>query len=632
MRGESADGDRWTRWAHAVAEIGRVGSGDDADHVLDLIAERTTQLSGYDCCVVLQLDPESRSLHCVAASGVDRREIGVLEPVGRRSPADVDGGLPAGTTLRAFREGRTVEIPEAGLAADPDAVPEQVPTVGAESPASIAVPLMADGSPTGVLCCYGRGPVSVDGSRASVLEAIAGQASSAIVTARLRSTVRSTLVQLEEKEQDLTRRQAMLEKSERLHHQLMRTVLAGHGLDDIVAGMANALQAPLALVDTEGYVLARADHSGMSAQPLPDARRAPVSAVVANQHFRRRVTGVRADGDEAGPDGEFWLCPVLVEGEPTAWLWVRAPLAALGPIEAQAVERGAMAMAMALLKRRTALEVELRLARDVLTALVTDEGEHQPDDLLELSRNLGHDLSRPNQLIVAALTGLGPVPCGSDVAGQRIISAALRTVDGIAPKPLVGLAQGLGVIVLPVESSSPRSPSAVAEAWRSALEHQSPAAVAHVVVTEPCDRPPEFSPAFTLARSTLRLAALASSRGGVVDLGEFGLYSVLLRCSDPAPLLQFASRRLAAVREYDERRGTDLMRTLRAYLKHGGRTSEVGADLMVHGNTVLNRVTRLEELLGADLASPQTGLEMQLALMVSDVSAAMSPERPSTTS
>jgi DNA-binding PucR family transcriptional regulator len=70
---------------------------------------------------------------------------------------------------------------------------------------------------------------------------------------------------------------------------------------------------------------------------------------------------------------------------------------------------------------------------------------------------------------------------------------------------------------------------------------------------------------------------------------------------------------------HDDRRGGDLVATLRLWLNVGCSTPEAAAALVVHPNTIGYRLARIEQLTGRSLRQPETRLELQLALTVRDV-------------
>lgn len=76
----------------------------------------------------------------------------------------------------------------------------------------------------------------------------------------------------------------------------------------------------------------------------------------------------------------------------------------------------------------------------------------------------------------------------------------------------------------------------------------------------------------------------------------------------------FVRDTLGPVLDYDEARGTELLRTLDAYFACGGNLTRAKECLHVHVNTVSQRLERIGVLLGDDWQSPDRALELQLAL------------------
>ena len=83
---------------------------------------------------------------------------------------------------------------------------------------------------------------------------------------------------------------------------------------------------------------------------------------------------------------------------------------------------------------------------------------------------------------------------------------------------------------------------------------------------------------------------------------------------DRADLDAFVRQTLGPVLGYDERRGTELVATLRAYFANGSQLARTKDVLHVHVNTVVQRLERVASLLGEDWQAPDRALEIQLAL------------------
>ena len=76
----------------------------------------------------------------------------------------------------------------------------------------------------------------------------------------------------------------------------------------------------------------------------------------------------------------------------------------------------------------------------------------------------------------------------------------------------------------------------------------------------------------------------------------------------------FAQAMLSPLLDYDARHGSDLVRTLRAFLDSGCAWQQAAGDLHVHVNTLRYRVGRIEALTQRDLASMRDRVDFFLAL------------------
>ena len=95
-----------------------------------------------------------------------------------------------------------------------------------------------------------------------------------------------------------------------------------------------------------------------------------------------------------------------------------------------------------------------------------------------------------------------------------------------------------------------------------------------------------------------RVTTLAQSRTSVL-LGE--VMDLLASRADTDDL---QDPRLRAVVDYDAAHDSELVETLRAYLRAGMNVTEAAAALNVHQNTLRYRVDRAQRISGLDLSDP----------------------------
>ncbi|MAS34631.1 MAG: hypothetical protein CL610_11535 [Anaerolineaceae bacterium] len=99
-------------------------------------------------------------------------------------------------------------------------------------------------------------------------------------------------------------------------------------------------------------------------------------------------------------------------------------------------------------------------------------------------------------------------------------------------------------------------------------------------------------------------------------IGDLGVYQLILSLSDREKLLEFCDRTLGPLMEYDHRQHADLIKTLEAFFACHGNLSQTAEMLIVHRNTLLYRMNRINEIAQIDLNRPETRLALHLALTV----------------
>jgi sugar diacid utilization regulator len=116
------------------------------------------------------------------------------------------------------------------------------------------------------------------------------------------------------------------------------------------------------------------------------------------------------------------------------------------------------------------------------------------------------------------------------------------------------------------------------------------------------------------ARHARKLAEVAPGRTTVVAADDVASHLLLL-AAVPEDLRQsFRSRVLGPVLEYDAAHRSELVHTLRVFLRHSGSWTQTAADLHVHVNTLRYRISRVAELTGRDLSLFPDRVDLYLAL------------------
>jgi PucR family transcriptional regulator, purine catabolism regulatory protein len=112
------------------------------------------------------------------------------------------------------------------------------------------------------------------------------------------------------------------------------------------------------------------------------------------------------------------------------------------------------------------------------------------------------------------------------------------------------------------------------------------------------------------ASEAASMADLSAGRSRALHIDELGMLRILSMATGTSGFTEHATRLLAPLAVADD---GQLLRTLAVYLESESSTSSTATQLGVHRNTVAQRISRAEQLLGVNLLHPDERLAIQLA-------------------
>ncbi len=431
--------------------------------------------------------------------------------------------------------------------------------------AILGVPLAIGPKVLGVLFASDRAAREFSADEVALLSSLADHAAIALDSANLLDQTRRAVAELNEAN-------ATMERAEDAHDRLTDLVLRGGDLPDVADAVAAVLHGELTVYDADGTLLASSAAS-VALDPAPFDQDVLASA---------RSTG------RAVSTKDNWVCAVQAGPELLGCL-VLAGRAGLGDPDRRLFERAGVVTALLLMLRRSVVRAEDEVRGELLTDLLTAPGRN-PRALLARGRRLGIDLSAPHAVLVAHADG------GSR---RRVASAAARhaTLVGVHAEEVVLLATG--------------DPDELARRVAADLGSATGRPVT-VGAAGPASGPSAIAEAHAEAARCVRALLALGRTGEGAAMAGLGFLGQLL--GDRADLDAFVRRTLGPVLDYDERRGTELVATLRAYFANGAQLARTKDVLHVHVNTVVQRLERVASLLGEDWQAPDRALEIQLAL------------------
>jgi purine catabolism regulator len=355
-----------------------------------------------------------------------------------------------------------------------------------------------------------------------------------------------------------------LRAAERTTSRLTDVLIAGGGPSALLRELSALVDAPVVYDDPEGRMV-------VSAGEVPDAAR-------------------ELD------------CAVQVRGEHRGLLRSSAPVT---PENRAIIERGAQALALELARSGANLPTR-RYAHEELLAGIRD-GSIDALERRDRARALGLAV-RGGQRLVA-------------IAGLR---APGRSVDEVYVHTADLLPRRVGAAVVGRVSDTVTALVAVDQDalldLRSLLSStllSAPSPLRALCVGTPVEDWARAEQSLAAALEAVPLAGLIAERGGAVLLAEDTALARLLAAADRHGLLEdFVESQLGAVLDYDARRATQLLPSLRAVARAGGNRSAAAAELGVRRQTLYDRMARIESLLGeGSLSDPARMLAIEVATL-----------------
>jgi len=537
------------------------------DAVLDAIVRRARTLLHTDVAYLTLIDAERGDTYMRATAGVVSATFRVV----RLAMGAGLGGLVAGTATpyatdcyaddERFKHVRSVDtaVDDEGLVA------------------ILGVPLLLGPQVLGVLFAADRTRRSFGHEQISLLSSLAAHAAIAIDGARLLEDARAAVRDLNAANTLVRRHSAAVERAAEAHDRFTGLVLRGGTVDDVAAAVTDVLGGSLLVLDPEGRCVASAG------TPCDEVLPAGWSDAVADS---------RAEGRAVCRDGT-WFAAVVAGSEEVGALVLRGGTE-LDGADQRVLERAALVTALLRLIDRAAIETENRIRGELVADLVT-RGDGAGVGHRERARQLGLDLD----------AGVAVAVVQADRDHLRRLSFAANHQASLNGG-IAGVHQDRLVMLLPGEDPGTAA-RRLAKDLAVSLGHP-----VTVGVAGPAAGPAAVPAAHTEARRCLDALVALGRTGEGASSRELGFVGLLLGEAGGAD--EFVRGVLGSVIAYDERRGTELVRTLEAYFAHGGNLTRAKDDLHVHVNTVAQRLDRVAHLLGPDWQHPDRALEVQLAL------------------
>jgi sugar diacid utilization regulator len=603
--------DDTVEWLDGGLELALVtGRATQPSQVYQALAAVACDLSGRGSTAVLMADPQ-HFLRVRGWSGLGQHLVRVIND---RHPIRMSDKDMAAPSVRALRSNRPIWVPD--IANDSGCAPWAAAFAAEGMQSLLSLSLGTEDRHLGALECYLPAGHRPSAEKVVLLERLAKVGAVAIDVVMRRLEIERLLLEQEESNRKLRMQVEWRKREQMTEARLMEVFFEDQSLDALAQVLATSLECT-SVVEEVGVLHPYTAVAG--SELVPGAAGALEAGKISMRgqraHPAGRPTIISSDPTTAMPSG--LAAPSLLGGDLTGWVSAYR-LQPFDHFERRVVARAALVMAALAQRQRAEREVEWRLSREFFDQLLEVKAGADVTAVVERGLNLGVDLRQPNAMLIFSIAHQPGAQSGSvdDVNARttRLIASVQRAVD-ISGSRGVAIARADHVVVLYpalLGNEVDELVGRLQDEMRAVRVLERLTIVVSTVSHEPSDYEPNYRAALT----ALSLKRVASDSHGVIRVPDLGVYTLLLNSRRPDELAAFAAQTTAALREYDESTGSDLLNTLRVYLEERGKLAATASRLFVHTNTVTYRLGRIRDIAGGHPSDLDFALRFELAFMI----------------
>jgi purine catabolism regulator len=282
----------------------------------------------------------------------------------------------------------------------------------------------------------------------------------------------------------------------------------------------------------------------------------------------------------------------------------------LDDIDSLVAEHGAAACALEMAKAKAISDTEKRLRGTFLDRLLI--GDVSQQEAIRQGERFEHDMLKTHVAVVLAWQG-------DKTPSLRRLETIINSVVSVQHAQALVWQRERENEVLVFHAAEDKEPvnagMRLAKQFTTEIQRQYPGAKVAIGLGQAAHDISAWRTSYRDAVQALDLA-MRLQTDTPLYIGDLGVYQLILSLSDREKLLSFCERTLGPLLDYDMRQHADLIKTLEAFFACHGNLSQTADMLIVHRNTLLYRMNRINEIAQIDLNRPEIRLALHLALTV----------------
>ncbi|RWL76809.1 MAG: PucR family transcriptional regulator [Mesorhizobium sp.] len=306
--------------------------------------------------------------------------------------------------------------------------------------------------------------------------------------------------------------------------------------------------------------------------------------------------------------------PLTVDGEVVGALMIFPTPRESGQLDQMLLDSAKFALSVQMMRSFVRFRFETRSLTELLLEVVERRWRDEAD-IVNRARRLGVNLAASHKMVVVDYADEAK-NAGGGLADPHHALARLLQQAGIAGT-VVAVEGGLVCLVEADtgqdDSRLGKLPTRIVEELGRYFERE-PA----VLVSEVCSTLADYPAAWERCHRMIRIGR-SFGRTGVFAGQDFGPLPMLVAAADVPDVRNFVDRSVGALIAHDREHGTPYLDTLFAYLREGCRSQACADAIGLHVTTLRYRLSRMEELFGIRLDTPEQRFAVELAIRLSGI-------------
>jgi PucR family transcriptional regulator, purine catabolism regulatory protein len=458
----------------------------------------------------------------------------------------------------------------------------------------LSVPLQVEGRSIGVFHAINKRRGEFTAEDVALLQLIAPQLAVIIQSAHMLRAIRA--------------QEAQLEQVIRIHNALTEMAIGGHDLVDLVARLAELIDARVIVVESGGHSVTAPLNFG----PPP----AEIELLIGD------ILG-RTGGDAAPRRLQFGELevvgvPIIAVGEVLGAIVALAPPGALESSAIRTLQQAALVLALSIVKAREVAEVERRLQAGILERLLVAETHEEETTLFH---RLGVGPGTTVRLAKVILAGVARQPYSERLPAvqSRLLNQLGRLLARTWPGTVPVTRADSIVIVLPDGGLTERGQRRRLEQVLDMVNSAPSEAVQLIAVGSPARNAAELRRSLEETDIVIAAGHLVGDRR-VVFVEDLGLLRLLAQPARAADVRRFVAETLGPLDRASESGGShDWIPFLEALVASNFSVKHAAQRVGMHLNTARYRAARIEEKLGIDFDNAEARLNLMVALHLREI-------------